>query len=42
MSLNRRDFWRNEVRQQIMDYEAEIEAQKNPSGQEGGEWTPNG
>ena len=32
----------NEVRQQIMAYEAEIEAQKNQSGQESAEWTPNG
>ena len=32
----------NEVRQQIMAYEAEIEAQKNKSEQEGAEWTPNG
>ena len=31
----------NEVRQQIMAYEAEIEAQKNQSGQENTEWTPN-
>lgn len=32
----------NEVRQQIMAYEAEIEAQENQATQEGGEWTPNG
>lgn len=32
----------NEVRQQIMAYEAEIEALKNQSGQESAEWTPNG
>ena len=31
----------NEVRQQIMAYEAEIEAQKDQSGQESTEWTPN-
>lgn len=31
----------NEVRQQIMAYEAEIEAQQNQSGQENTEWTPN-
>lgn len=32
----------NEVRQQIMAYEAEIEAQQNQSVQESAEWTPNG
>ena len=32
----------NEVRQQIMAYEAEIEAKKNQSEQESAEWTPNG
>ena len=31
----------NEVRQQIMAYEAEIEAQKNQPVQESTEWTPN-
>jgi hypothetical protein len=31
----------NEVRQQIMAYEAEIEVQKSQSGQESTEWTPN-
>ncbi len=31
----------NEVRQQIMAYEAEVEAQKSQSGQESTEWTPN-
>ncbi|MFC2057301.1 hypothetical protein ACFLR6_00005 [Campylobacterota bacterium] len=31
----------NEVRQQIMAYEAEIEAQKSQSGQESTEWIPN-
>ena len=31
----------NEVRQQIMAYEAEIEAQKDQPAQESTEWTPN-
>ncbi len=31
----------NEVRQQIMAYEAEIEAQKDQTAQESTEWTPN-
>ena len=31
----------NEVRQQIMAYEAEIEAQQDHSVQESTEWTPN-
>ena len=31
----------NEVRQQIMAYEAEIEAQQDQSVQENTEWTPN-
>jgi hypothetical protein len=31
----------NEVRQQIMAYEAEIEAQQDHSAQESAEWTPN-
>lgn len=31
----------NEIRQQIMAYEAEMEAQKSQSAQEGSEWTPN-
>ena len=31
----------NEVRQQIMAYEAEVEAQENDSSQESTEWTPN-
>lgn len=32
----------NEVRHQIMAYEAEIKVQQNQSTQEGAEWTPNG
>lgn len=32
----------NEVRQQIMAYEAEIEAQQNQPVDESAEWTPNG
>jgi len=31
----------NEVRQQIMAYEAQIEAQQNNPTQESAEWTPN-
>ena len=31
----------NEVRQQIMGYEAEIEAQQDQPAQESTEWTPN-
>jgi len=32
----------NEVRQQIMAYEAELEAQQNQPVEESEEWTPNG
>lgn len=32
----------NEVRQQIMAYEAELEAQENQPVEESEEWTPNG
>lgn len=31
----------NEIRQQIMAYEAEVEAQENQPAQESTEWTPN-